>query len=297
MTDAEKREAARQFYNKWVNKGEEKKDDQSYWLDFLQNIMGIENATDRIQFQKDVPGPNHKTKWIDAYIPETRVLIEQKSLNIDLGKPQAGHYGMTPYEQAKMYDNGLTVDEKANWIVVSNFAEIWIYNMHESKPEPLKLTLADITTKYNIFDFLINQEQKVISHEMEVSVKAGELVGLIYDALLKEYINPNSEESLKSLNMLCVRLVFCLYAEDAHVFGDNGHMFHDYLERFESKDMRKALIELFKILDTKPEDRDPYDTSDLVKFPYVNGGLFADENIEIPNFTDEIRCVLLEKSQ
>lgn len=296
MTDVEKREATRQFYNKWVNKGEEKKDDQSYWLDFLQNIMGIENATDRIQFQKDVPGPNHKTKWIDAYIPETRVLIEQKSLNIDLGKPQAGHYGMTPYEQAKMYDNGLTVDEKANWIVVSNFAEIWIYNMHESKPEPLKLTLADITTKYNIFDFLINQEQKVISNEMEVSVKAGELVGLIYDALLKEYINPNSEESLKSLNMLCVRLVFCLYAEDAHVFGDNGHMFHDYLERFESKDMRKALIELFKILDTKQEDRDPYDTSDLVKFPYVNGGLFADENIEIPNFTDEIRCVLLEKA-
>ena len=131
---------------------------------------------------------------------------------------------------------------------------------------------------------------------MEISVKAGEFVGLIYDALLKQYINPENEDSLKSLNMLCVRLVFCLYAEDAHIFGENGHMFHDYMEQFETKDMRKALIELFKILDTPEDKRDPYDTSDLSKFPYVNGGLFADENIEIPNFTEEIRNILLAKA-
>ena len=121
-------------------------------------------------------------------------------------------------------------------------------------------------------------------------------MGLIYDALLKQYINPENEESLKSLNMLCVRLVFCLYAEDAHIFGENGHMFHDYMEQFETKDMRKALIELFKILDTPEDKRDPYDTSDLSKFPYVNGGLFADESIEIPNFTEEIRNILLAKA-
>ncbi len=131
---------------------------------------------------------------------------------------------------------------------------------------------------------------------MEISVKAGEFVGLIYDALLKQYINPESEESLKSLNMLCVRLVFCLYAEDAHIFSDSGHMFHDYMEQFETKDMRKALIELFKILDTPEDKRDPYDDSLLAQFPYVNGGLFAEENIEIPRFTDEIRNILLAKA-
>ena len=144
--------------------------------------------------------------------------------------------------------------------------------------------------------FFLHQKQQKISQEMEISVKAGEFVGLIYDALLKQYINPENEDSLKSLNMLCVRLVFCLYAEDAHIFGENGHMFHDYMEQFETKDMRKALIELFKILDTPEDKRDPYDTSDLSKFPYVNGGLFADENIEIPNFTDEIRTILLAKA-
>lgn len=296
MTDAERREAARQFYQKWANRGREDEDDRSYWIDFLQDVMGVDHVTDRIDFQKKVVGPDGNTKRIDAYIPETRVLIEQKSLNIDLSKPQQGHNGMTPYEQAKMYDNSLPVSEKAKWIILSNFAEIWVYDMDTRVPEPTKFTLAEIPTKYSLFEFLVNQKQQKISKEMEISVKAGEFVGLIYDALLKQYINPENEDSLKSLNMLCVRLVFCLYAEDAHIFGENGHMFHDYMEQFETKDMRKALIELFKILDTPEDKRDPYDTSDLSKFPYVNGGLFADENIEIPNFTDEIRNILLAKA-
>ncbi len=296
MTDAEKREAARQFHNKWVGKGKEDEDDRSYWIDFLQDVMGVDHVTDRIEFQKKVVGPDGNTKRIDAYIPETHVLIEQKSLNIDLSKPQPGHNNMTPYEQAKMYDNSLPVSEKAKWIILSNFAEIWVYDMDTRVPEPVKFTLDDIPSKYSLFDFLINQSQTKITQEMEISVKAGEFVGLMYDALLKQYINPENKESLKSLNMLCVRLVFCLYAEDAHIFGENGHMFHDYMEKFETKDMRKALIELFKILDTPEDKRDPYDTSDLSKFPYVNGGLFADENIEIPNFTEEIRNILLAKA-
>ncbi len=295
MTDAEKREAARQFYNKWVNRGKEDEDDRSYWIDFLQKILGADDVTDRIEFQKKVVADGN-TKRIDAYIPETRVLIEQKSLNIPLDKPQQGHDGKTPYEQAKMYDNALPVSEKAKWIIISNFAEIWVYDMDTRVPEPVKFTLSEIPTKYSQFEFLVNQQQHKLSQEMAISEQAGDIIGKIYDALYKQYINPNNEESLKSLNMLCVRIVFCLYAEDAHIFGSSGNMFHDYLEQFEAKDMRKALIELFKILDTPEENRDPYDTSDLSKFPFVNGGLFEKEDIEIPNFTDEIRNVLLSKA-
>lgn len=297
MTDAERREAARKFYNKWVGRGKEDEDDRSYWIDFLQDVMGVEHVTDRIEFQKKVMNAKGSlSNRIDAYIPETRVLIEQKSLGIDLSKPQPGHNNKTPYEQAKEYDNALPVSEKAKWIVISNFAEIWVYDMDTRVPEPIKFTLVDIPTKYSMFEFLTNKSEHKISHEMEVSVKAGEFVGLIYDALLKEYKDPENEKSLKGLNMLCVRLVFCLYAEDAHIFGDNGHMFHDYLEQFDVKYMRKALIELFKVLDTPEDNRDPYDTSMLSAFPYVNGGLFADENIEIPNFTEEIKDILLTKA-
>lgn len=294
---AERREEVRQFCNKWINRGKEDEDDRSYWIDFLTHVLGVDDATDRMEFQKKVIGPDGNTKRIDVYIPETKVIIEQKSLKIDLSKPQQGHDGMTPYEQAKMYDNSLPVSEKAKWIILSNFAEIWVYDMDSRKPEPTKFLLSELPNKYSEFEFLVNKRQQVIHNaEMEISVKAGEFVGLMYDALHKEYINPDSEESLKSLNMLCVRLVFCLYAEDAHIFGSNGHMFHDYMEQYEAKDMRKALIELFKVLDTKEEDRDPYETSDVSKFPYVNGGLFAKEDIEIPNFTNEIRDILLNKA-
>ncbi|MBR3637888.1 MAG: methylase, partial [Lachnospiraceae bacterium] len=296
MTDAEKREAARKFYNKWHEKGKENQDDRSYWIDFLQDVLGVENVTSRVEFQKTVVGPDGNTKFIDAYIPETRVLIEHKSLGIDLSKPQAGHNNMTPYQQAKMYDNSLPVSEKAKWIILSNFAEIWVYDMDVSVPKPEKFLLEQIPLIYNKFEFLVNKEQKQLSHEMEISIKAGEFVGLIYDALSKQYINPEDEESQKSLNILCVRLVFCLYAEDAKIFGESGHMFHDYLNGFPTEKMRKALKELFVMLNTPDEERDPYDPEDLRAFPYVNGGLFANEEIEIPNFTDEIREILLSKA-
>jgi len=294
MTDAERREASRQFYNKWVGRGKEDEDDRSYWLDILDRVLGVENATDRIDFQKKVIVDGH-TKRIDAYIPETKVIIEQKTLGIALDKKghQSGGIELTPYEQAKRYNDNLPYDEKARWIVTSNFAEIWIYDMNMRVPEPVKLTLADLQSKYTMLDFLINQERTHITQEMEISIEAGKLVGIIYDALYKQYIDPESERALKSLNMLCVRLVFCLYAEDAGIFSNNRRLFHDYLQKFDAPDLRKAIIELFKTLDTKPEDRDPYDTSDLSKFPYVNGGLFADENIEIPHFTEEIKNILL----
>ena len=296
MTEAERKEAVRQFVQRWAGKGKEDEHARSYWIEFLQDVVGMDNVTQRVDFEKKVIGPDGNTKRIDVYIPETRVLIEQKSMNIDLSKPQPGHDNMTPYEQAKMYDNSLPVSEKAKWIIISNFREIWIYDMDQQAPKPKKFELTELMSKYSLFEFLINKEEKKISEEMEISIKAGEFVGLLYDALLKQYIHPDNEESLKSLNMLCVRLVFCLYAEDAHIFGTSGHMFHDYIAEFDVNGMRKGLIELFKILDTPEDKRDPYDDSLLSQFPYVNGGLFAKEDIEIPKFTEEIRNILLAKA-
>ena len=220
MTDAERREASRQFYNKWVGRGREDEDDRSYWLDILDRVLGVENATDHIDFQKKVIVDGN-TKRIDAYIPETKVIIEQKSLGISLDKKvaQSGGIELTPYEQAKRYNDNLPYDEKARWIVTSNFAEIWIYDMNMRVPEPVKLSLADLQQKFSILEFLINRENTHVSLEMQISEKAGDLVGIIYDALHKQYINPESDQALKSLNMLCVRLVFCLYAEDAGIFS------------------------------------------------------------------------------
>ena len=299
FTDAERRESARQFFNKWNGHGKEDEDDRSYWIDILERIMGVENVTDHIEFQKKVIVDGN-TKKIDAYIPETKVLIEQKSLGIALDKKghQSGGIMLTPYEQAKRYNDNLPYDEKAKWIVTSNFAEIWIYDMNTSVPTPVKISIMELQTKYSMLDFLINQEKKKVNLEMEVSLKAGDLVGVMYDAFLKQYSNPDDPEVLKSLNKLCVRIVFCLYAEDAGIFGKKD-LFHDYLQQFSVKDARKGLRDLFRVLNQKPEERDKYLKDDdpiLASFPYVNGGLFADDDIEIPPLTEEIVDLIINKA-
>ncbi|WP_440583129.1 type IIL restriction-modification enzyme MmeI [[Clostridium] scindens] len=292
-----------------MGKGKEDEDGRSYWIDLLTNVLGMDNVTERLNFEKKVVIDGN-TKRIDVYIPETRVIIEQKSLGkaLDQKIRNSGDVDLTPFEQADRYNGKLTFDERARWIVTSNFAEIWIYDMNQKQPEPTKIALDELQSKYPLLDFLVKKEVKTISHEMEVSIKAGDIVGLIYDAFLKQYRIPDIKEKdetseqkekrehkLKSLNALCVRIVFCLYAEDAGILGKRN-MFHDYLETYEVRDCRRALIELFKVLDTPISDRDEYLEEDLAQFPYVNGGLFADETIEIPPFTEEIKELLLTKA-
>lgn len=299
MTNAEKREAARQFYNKWVNKGREDEDDRSYWLDILQRVMGADDATDRVEFQKKVIVDGN-TKRIDAYIPETRVIIEQKTLGIKLDSKihQSGGIELTPYEQAKRYNDNLPVSEKARWIITSNFAEIWVYDMDTRVPENniTKISIRDLQDHYTKLDFLLSQKVRKISEEMELSLQAGELVGKIHDRFLEQYNDPMAKETQNSLNILCVRLVFCLYAEDAGLFGDKD-AFSKYITQYAPGDIRRALLDLFKVLDTPIDQRaELYLSDELEAFPYVNGGLFARENIEIPKITQEIKDTIIESA-
>ena len=297
MTEAQAREAARQFFYKWQNKGKEDEHSHLYWLGLLQDVLGMDKVSERVEFEKKVIGSKGSTERIDVYIPETRVIIEQKSLGIALDKPQAGHDGKTPYEQAKGYDNYLPYEERARWIVLSNFAEIWIYDLNERKPEPVKLSLEDLQTKFHLLDFLINKKKKEVTEEVELSKAAGELVGKIRDRFLQQYNDPLAKRTQKSLNILCVRLVFCFYAEDAGLFGEKD-AFCNYLMQYQPKDMRNALLELFRVLDTPLDERaDMYLADELAAFPYVNGGLFSDENIVIPKITQDIKDTLIESSR
>ena len=202
---------------------------------------------------------------------------------------------LTPFQQAQRYSAVLPYSQRPRWIITCNFEEFLVYDMEKPNGEPEQIFVKDLAKEYYRLMFLVDTGDDNIRREMEVSIQAGNLVGILYDEILKQYHDPENEESLKSLNKLIVRLVFCLYAEDAGIFG--GHSkFHNYIKSFSARDMRKALIELFKILDTKPDDRDPYEDEQLSSFPYVNGGLFADENIEIPQMNDEIRDLLLRNA-
>lgn len=241
------------------------------------------------------------TKFIDGYIPQTRVLVEQKGKDIVLtrGYKQSDGSLLSPYQQARRYGAYLPQSEQPRWIVVCNFQTFEVHDMNFPNGEPEVLTLADLAADCSKLDFLVNTGSDAIKHEEKVSLQAGELVGVLYDALLQQYKDPTDPKTLKSLNALCVRLVFCLYAEDAGIFNHRRDMFHDYLRDIPAHGIRKALVELFRTLDQKPQDRDKYlfdDNPTLAAFPYVNGGLFADEDIEIPPFTEELKSLLLSKA-
>ena len=294
MTDKEQQKAAKAFAAYWKGKGDEKGESQKFWLSLLRDVYGIEHPEDYISFEDRV-FLGH-TSFIDGYIADTKVLIEQKALGKDLKKPikQSDGTMLNPFQQAKRYITELPVSKHPRWVITCNFSNFLVYDMDNPKGEPEEILLENFEKDYYRLSFLVDNKNVHLQREMELSIQAGEIVGLLYDAFLKQYKDPTNEHSLRSLNMLCVRLVFCLYAENAGIFGTHS-MFHDYMADYRVKDMRDAIIKLFRILDTKPEDREGYD-DELEAFPYVNGNLFSDENIEIPKFTEEIRDLLLNKA-
>ena len=291
MTEAQQRQAVRKFIADWAGHGDEKQDTSRFWMGLLRNVFGIEEPEKFMEFE--LPVKLAHTSFIDGYIPQTRVLIEQKSRGISFkkGLKQSDGQLLTPYQQARRYAGYLPFNQTPRWIVVCNFEAFEIHDMNFPNGEPEVIPLADLEKEVHRLQFLVDTGNTTIQKEMEVSLQAGELVGVLYDAILKQYKDPSSPDTLKSLNALCVRLVFCLYAEDAGIFGGRNK-FHDYLEQHRAED-RRALISLFQVLDQKPEERDPYLDEDLASFPYVNGGLFADENIEIPRLGEAVIDLIL----
>ncbi len=301
MTPVQQAQAAKEFAEYWQGKGNEKSDTHAFWFSLLRQVFGMENPEQNVDTEKPVP-LDHMS-YIDIYIPATKVLIEQKSITKDLNKGyvQSDEQILTPYQQAKRYANELPRDEYPRWIVTCNFAEFHIHDMNHPHDEPQVVLLKDLEKDYIRLKFLVDEKDEHIKRETEVSVKAGKLVGIIYDKLLEQYIDKDSVATLKSLNILCVRLVFCLYAEDANLFPSHT-AFHDYLAQFPANQLRRALIDLFQVLDTPPEQRDPYLDNTLKLFPYVNGGLFSADTtvagapVVIPQLTDEIKQLLLDKA-
>ena len=290
--DKKRQSAAAAFAEKWRGRGYEKGDTQKFWLELLQTVFGVDDPFSFAMFEDQVMVES--TNFMDVYLPSTRVLIEQKSIDKDLGAPirQSDGAMLNPFQQAKKYIVGLPLSRHPRWVVTCNFREFWVYDMEQPNGEAQKIQLANMAKEYYRLQFLVDQKSEHITKEMQVSMQAGEIVGRIYEALLKQYDDP-SPKALRWLNILCVRIVFCLYAEDAGVFAYD--QFHDFLTAYEAKDLRRALQDLFEILNTPVEKRSKYLQDDLKAFPYTNGGLFAEE-IEIPQFTPELKATLLDNA-
>ena len=271
--------SAKDFVRKWSNRGYEKGDAQPFWLSLLRDVFNIDEPETFISFEVPIP-----RGFIDGLIISTKTLIEQKSSNVNLDDIEI-------FNQAKRYNNELEYSRKARWIITCNFREFRVFDMDKKYPErdPIKISLYELPKRFNVLNFIV--EQQNISYERELSVKASAIVAKIYNGLKNE-LKIKSPTALADLNKLCVRLVFCLYAESIDIFGKHK-IFRDYLRG--ARNIRQDLLELFKVLDTPIEKRSPYLDETLKKFPYVNGGLFRDQ-IDFPNFTPELKTLLLDEA-
>ena len=294
MTEKEQKKSAKAFAERWNGKGYEKGESQLFWIDLLQNVYGVNNISEFITFEEQVKLDH--TSFIDGYIDATHVMIEQKSIDKDLRKgiKQSDGTLLTPFQQAKRYASDLPYSKRPRWIVTCNFSEFLVYDMEKPNGEPEQIFLKDLSKDYYRLQFLVDNKNNDFQKEMQISIDAGKITEKLYNSLIQQYNNPDSVESLKSLNMLCVRLVFCFYAENSDIFVHN--QFKHYMRDVPVDKWHRELKILFKILNTKPDDRDPYDDEKLNAFPYVNGGLFADENIEIPRFTEEIKDIIINQA-
>lgn len=293
MNARKQKKQAKDFIERWRGRGNERQDSQSFWLDLLGSVFGIENPSTYITFEDKVMLDH--TSFIDGYIEKTKVLIEQKGANKDLNKAikQSDGTFLSPFQQAKRYSANLPYSKRPRWIVTCNFNEFYIYDMEQPNAEATVIKLEDFPEESYRLEFLIDKTNEHLEREMQISVQAGEIVGEIYEGLLKQYKDPENPESLHAINQLIVRLVFCFYAEDSGLFG-HKLAFHDYLAQFPPQFFRTALIQLFEVLDTPISERDSYLEESLASFPYVNGGMFSEKGIEIPNFTEDLRELILE---
>lgn len=291
--------AAKAFAKRWQGHGYEKGESQKFYIDLLSNVFGVKDFAGFIYFENQIKerfAGKTITNFIDAYIPSTKVMIEQKSSSKDLREPirQSDGTFLTPFQQARKYIAGLPLSEHPRWVVTGNFETFLVYDMEQPNGEPEEIRLENLEKDYYRLSFLTDTGSVHLKKELEISKKAGDIIGEIYDAILKQYKDADSPSpaTLKSLNMLCVRIVFCLYAEDAGIFGHKS-IFGDYVKSFEAKDLRRALLDLFQVLDQKPDERDPYLEENLAQFPYVNGGLFTEKDKTIPPLTEEIKELLV----
>ena len=299
MTQTEQQRAAKKFSQDWQGKGYEKGESQKFWLDLLCNVYGMQDFANFVYFENQIKEQftdKTITNFIDVYIPSTKVMIEQKSQDKDLRSPikQSDGSLLNPFQQARKYIAGLPLSQHPRWVVTCNFKSFLVYDMENPNGEPEEILLENLEKEYYRLSFLTDAGNIHLKKELEISKKAGDIIGEIYDAILKQYKDADnpSPATLKSLNMLCVRIVFCLYAEDAEIFGHKS-MFGDYLKQQEAKNLRRALLDLFQVLDQKEDERDEYLEESLAAFPYVNGGLFTEEDKTIPQLTEEIKELLV----
>lgn len=295
---------AKAFVGRWKSildkvpegKNNEQQDTAKFWQDLLVNVLGVPSSSipSFVDFERKVRG-----RRIDVFVSDHHFLCEQKSVGVDLDKPELRSGGLeTPYQQATWYAQHLPYSERPRWLMTCNFETFRLYDLDSERPEDdvQEFTLDELPDHLYLLSFLTSKESSRLHKEQELSVEAGRHVSRLYDAISKQYHHIDTdEEEQRSLNVLITRIIFLLYAEDADLLQSH-FAFGDFCQGDPAK-LRRKLLALFETIDTPYGQRDEYADDDVAAFPYVNGGLFSDRTIIVPQMTQDIADAIGDASR
>ncbi len=273
------RSRAHAFSHKWAGEDSERAEAQSFWNDFFA-VFGIERRRVAIfekQVQLDRAGEKLKHGRIDAFW-KGMLLIEHKSRGADLDRA---------FSQAADYFDGIAERDLPRYILVSDFERFHLYDLEDDTETEFRL--ADLAKRIKHFAFIAGYRTQVITPQNPVNIKAAERMGRLHDRLKASGYEGHP------LEVLLVRLLFCLFAEDTGIFQPAGS-FRSWLDERtaqDGSDLGPQLALFFQVLNTPDNRRSNKLDEQLAAFPYVNGRLF-EETIPIAGFDTAMRDALLD---
>ena len=273
ITTNELRKRLSAFAHQWAGASSEKADEKLFTAQFLA-CFGVQPHQYSREFRLTMRDGSHG--FMDGFIPG-KVIIEGKSLGKDLKKARA---------QAEEYRWACPPQDQPRYVLLHDFNQFILFDLTQDKS--YSCLLQELSKRAEWFRFLVGDTAPEITEESEADRRAAEKMAALHEALLK------SNFTGRDLEIFLTRLLFCLFADDTAIFGDNG-LFRRLMEgtREDGKDVGSQLSELFAVLDTPSKKRSNLLDEDLKAFEYINGQLFS-ERSGIPAFDSTLRELLLE---
>jgi hypothetical protein len=280
------RNRAHEFSKRWEHETSEDAEAKPFWTEFF-NVFGIDRK--RVaSFEEPVKKLGDKQGYIDMFW-KGMLLVEHKSRGKDLDKA---------YTQALDYFPGIKERDLPKYVLVSDFARFRLYDL-EAEPSPTgggqgggvfqEFKLADLHKRIKHFAFIAGYRTQTIAPQNPVNIKAAERMGKLHDALKA------ADYEGHPLEVLLVRLLFCLFAEDTGIFQP-ASAFRAWVEERtapDGSDLGPQLAQLFQVLNTPENKRAKMLDEQSAAFPYVNGKLF-EEMLPIASFNHTMREALLD---
>lgn len=269
------KDRALKFSREWADEASEDAEAKSFWDGFFE-VFGVPRR--RVgTFERKVKKLDGKDGFIDL-LWKGVLLVEHKSRGKDLDRAHA---------QARDYFAGLSDAELPKYLLVSDFARFRLYDLETGEP-PVEFGLGELHKHVRRFGFMAGYQARTYKDEDPVNVQAAERMGKLHDALKAAGYEGHA------LEVLLVRLLFCLFADDTGIFP--RHAFTELVAQrtgVDGADLGLWLAQLFQTLNTPPEKRQKTLDAQLAEFPYVNGKLF-EEPLPFAAFNATMRQQLLD---